>query len=218
MAPTSVDELNLVPHGPEPVAQPVQPPPTGTETPRCTTLRRRNLRMVTTSTTTPTGKPPLLLSADCRRADVSGALSFCSVLSQSPLHPFSSAQPGPGALDSCALAFTLCRRVGHSTAPMASDHPRVRAERVHSDRKADQDAVSQRTRQKCSVTPAGWSGNHAGMEEQDLLALLELQRLTRELLDHLNAMLPVEEGADLLRCAMADGPESYAHGPECADN
>ena len=46
--------------------------------------------------------------------------------------------------------------------------------------------------------------NHrAGMDEHDLIDLLELQRLTRELLDHLTAMFPVEEAAELLR-AMAD--------------
>ena len=33
---------------------------------------------------------------------------------QSPLHDLAAAQPGPGALGS-----TLCRRVGHSTAPIA---------------------------------------------------------------------------------------------------
>ena len=49
--------------------------------------------------------------------------------------------------------------------------------------------------------------NHrAGMDEEDILDLLELQRLTRELLDHLTAMFPIEEAADLLR-AMADGLE-----------
>ena len=31
------------------------------------------------------------------------------------------------------------------------------------------------------------------MDEQDIIDLLELQRLTRELLDHLTAMFPVEE-------------------------
>jgi hypothetical protein len=47
--------------------------------------------------------------------------------------------------------------------------------------------------------------NHrAGMDEEDILDLLELQRLTCELLDHLTAMFPVDEAADLLR-AMADG-------------
>ena len=35
------------------------------------------------------------------------------------------------------------------------------------------------------MTPAGWSGNPAGMDEQDNIDLLELQRLARELLDHL---------------------------------
>ena len=47
----------------------------------------------------------------------------------------------------------------------------------------------------------------AGMDEQDILDLLELQRLTRELLDHLTAMFPVEEAAELLG-AMADGLEA----------
>jgi hypothetical protein len=37
------------------------------------------------------------------------------------------------------------------------------------------------------------------VDEQDIIDLLELQRLTRELLDHLTAMFPEEEGADLLR-------------------
>jgi hypothetical protein len=42
--------------------------------------------------------------------------------------------------------------------------------------------------------------NHrAGMDEEDILDLLELQRFTRELLDHLTAMFPVEEGAELGR-------------------
>ena len=54
------------------------------------------------------------------------------------------------------------------------------------------------------MTPAGRSGNPAGMDEQDIINLLELQRLTRELLDHLIAMFPVQEAADLLR-AMANG-------------
>jgi hypothetical protein len=45
------------------------------------------------------------------------------------------------------------------------------------------------------------------MEEQEIVGLLELQRLTRELLDHLTAMFPVEEAAELLR-AMADGLEA----------
>jgi hypothetical protein len=42
-----------------------------------------------------------------------------------------------------------------------------------------------------------------GVDEQDLTELLELQRLTRELLDHLTAMFLVEAAGDLLR-AMAD--------------
>jgi hypothetical protein len=45
------------------------------------------------------------------------------------------------------------------------------------------------------------------LSEADILDLLELQRLTRELLDHLTAMFPVEEVADLLR-VMADGLEA----------
>jgi len=44
------------------------------------------------------------------------------------------------------------------------------------------------------------------MDAEDLIELLELQRLTRELLDHLTAMFPVEEAAGLLR-AMADEME-----------
>ena len=44
-----------------------------------------------------------------------------------------------------------------------------------------------------------------GMDDQDIIDLLELQRLTRELLDHLTAMFPVEE-AELLR-AMANDLE-----------
>ena len=39
----------------------------------------------------------------------------------------------------------------------------------------------------------------AGMDEQDIIDLLELQRLTRELLDHLTAMFPLEEAAELRR-------------------
>jgi len=42
------------------------------------------------------------------------------------------------------------------------------------------------------------------MAEQDIIELLELQRLTRELLDHLIAMFAREDTADLLR-AMAHG-------------
>ena len=45
------------------------------------------------------------------------------------------------------------------------------------------------------------------MDEQDLIELLELQRLTRELLDHLIAMFAREDTADLLR-AMAHGLEA----------
>ena len=41
------------------------------------------------------------------------------------------------------------------------------------------------------MTPTGWSGNPAGMDEQDIIDLLELQRLTREPLDYLTAMFPV---------------------------
>ena len=42
-------------------------------------------------------------------------------------------------------------------------------------------------------------GHHAsGMDDQDVIDLLELQRLTRELLDHLTAMFPVEAAAELL--------------------
>ena len=41
-----------------------------------------------------------------------------------------------------------------------------------------------------------------GMDDQDIIDLLELQRLTRELLDHLTAIFPLEE-AELLR-AMAN--------------
>ena len=48
------------------------------------------------------------------------------------------------------------------------------------------------------MTPAGRPGNLASMHERDIIDLLELQRLTRELLDHLTAMFPVEEAAELL--------------------
>ena len=34
------------------------------------------------------------------------------------------------------------------------------------------------------------------MDEQDIIDLLELQRLTRELLDHLTAMFPMGEAAE----------------------
>ena len=54
---------------------------------------------------------------------------------------------------------------------------------------------------------AQFSRQRAGVDEQDLNDLLELQRLTRALLDHLTAMFQVEEAADLLR-AMADGLEA----------
>ena len=54
---------------------------------------------------------------------------------QSPLDDLAAAQPGPGALGS-----TLCRRVGHSSAPMASEcsglSAGARGKQVHSDRKA----------------------------------------------------------------------------------
>ena len=70
----------------------------------------------------------------------------------------------------------------------------ARGKHVHSDLKADTHAVSQRIRHKCALTPADSSGNHAGMDEQDIIDLLELQRLTRELLDHLTAMFPVDGG------------------------
>ena len=63
----------------------------------------------------------------------------------SPLHDLAAAQPGPGALGS-----TLCRRVGHSAAPMASEcsglSAGARGKQVHSDLKADTHAVSQRIR------------------------------------------------------------------------
>ena len=39
------------------------------------------------------------------------------------------------------------------------------------------------------------------------MELLELQRLTRELLEHLTAIFPLDEAAELLR-AMADGLEA----------
>jgi hypothetical protein len=47
----------------------------------------------------------------------------------------------------------------------------------------------------------------AAMDDQDLLDLLELQRLMRELLDHLTGMFSPDEAADLLR-VMADGVEN----------
>ena len=55
---------------------------------------------------------------------------------KSPLDDLAAAQPGPGA-----LGFTLCRRVGHSAAPMASEcsglSAGARGKQVHSDLKAD---------------------------------------------------------------------------------
>ena len=61
----------------------------------------------------------------------------------SPLDDLAAAQPGPGALGS-----TLCRRVGQSSAPMASEcsglSAGARGKHVHSDRKAATHAVSQR--------------------------------------------------------------------------
>ena len=39
----------------------------------------------------------------------------------------------------------------------------------------------------------------ASMDEQDIIDLLKLQRLTRELLDHLMAMFSMEEAADVPR-------------------
>ena len=44
---------------------------------------------------------------------------------------------------------------------------------VHSDLKADTHAGSQRNRQKCALT-ADSTGNHAGMDEKDIVDLLEL--------------------------------------------
>jgi hypothetical protein len=41
------------------------------------------------------------------------------------------------------------------------------------------------------------------MDEQDIIDLLELQRLTRELLDHLVVMFPEEAAAELLRVMAA---------------
>ena len=88
---------------------------------------------------------------------------------QSPLDDLAAAQSGPGA-----LAITLCRGVGHSAAPMASEcsglSAGARGKRVHSDLKVDAHAGSQRTRQKCSVTPEDPPGNTAGADEQGLIA------------------------------------------------
>ena len=52
----------------------------------------------------------------------------------------------------------------------------------------------------------------AGMDEQDIIDLLELQRLTRELLDHLTAMFPPEEAADLLRVMAGRAPGPWPPG------
>jgi len=52
----------------------------------------------------------------------------------------------------------------------------------------------------------------AGVDEQDLIDLLELQRLTRELLDHLTAMFPVEEAVEL-RCASRRACEAKLQAP-----
>ena len=83
-------------------------------------------------------------------------------------------------------------------APECSGPPAgARGRQVHSGLKATTHTVSQRVRQKCSVTPAGWFYNHAGMDEQDIVELFELQRLTRELLAQLTAMFPLEEAAGL---------------------
>jgi hypothetical protein len=45
-----------------------------------------------------------------------------------------------------------------------------------------------------------------GLDEKDILELLQLKRFQGELMDQLLAMFPPEEAADLLR-AMADGCE-----------
>ena len=64
---------------------------------------------------------------------------------KSPLDDLAAAQSSPGALGS-----TLCRRVGQSSAPMASECSGLpagtRGKHVHSDLKAATHAVSQRTR------------------------------------------------------------------------
>ena len=52
----------------------------------------------------------------------------------------------------------------------------------------------------------------AGMD--DIIDLLGPQRLTRELLDHLTAMFPMGEAAELLR-AMADGLETRRLSYSC---
>ena len=62
---------------------------------------------------------------------------------KSPLDDLAPAQSGPGALGS-----TLCRRVGQSTAPMASEcsglSAGARGKHVHSDLKADAHAPAPR--------------------------------------------------------------------------
>ena len=72
----------------------------------------------------------------------------------------------------------------------------ARGKRVHSDRKAPTHAVSERIRHKCVPTTAGPARQPHSVDEQDIIDLLELQRLTREVLD---AMVPEAEAADLLR-------------------
>jgi hypothetical protein len=64
-------------------------------------------------------------------------------------------------------------------------------------------AVSCRARQKYESSRS----SPLGTDEQDIFDLLKLRHLNRELLDHLTAMFPVEEAAELLR-ALADGLES----------
>jgi hypothetical protein len=76
----------------------------------------------------------------------------------SPLDDLAPAQPGPQVLNS-----TLCRRVGQSTAPMASEcssglPAAARGKHVPSDPKAATHAVSQRTRHKCAPTTDNTAG------------------------------------------------------------
>ena len=63
------------------------------------------------------------------------------------------------------------------------------------------------SRQKCAADDARIDLQPCRMDEQDIIDLLELQRLTRELLDHLVEMFPPEDVVDRLR-AMADGLEA----------
>jgi hypothetical protein len=49
---------------------------------------------------------------------------------------------------------------------------------VHSVLKADTHAVSQQIQQQCTLTPDEPPGKPAGVNEQDLLKVLELMRLT----------------------------------------